>query len=206
MKGLGGGASDLGGMRMRKTNKSGCAAAAALSRSESVAMTGSVVIGGEDAAASIIADDAAAATGTEDAMLNDDVVDDEDRPLDLTLASTALMATFAFAFFAAAEPSSAADLAQMGGDHAEGAHELWSVAGSEVPFWANMVKYARFSISIMVGFAFMFGRPVVNLLKKPQTAILVLGGGYGGYRFFKFTIETMLGMNDPSTLNYEMHY
>ena len=76
------------------------------------------------------------------------------------------------------------------------------MAGGEVPFWANMVKYARFSISIMVGFAFMFGRPVVNLLKKPQTAVLVFAGGYGGYKFFRFTIETMLGMNDDMTLNY----
>ena len=122
---------------------------------------------------------------------------------DLTLASTALMATFAVAFFAATEPASAADVANS----VEGTvptHELWTLAGGEVPFWANMVKYARFSISIMVGFAFMFGRPIVNLLKKPQTAILVIGGGYGGYRFFKFTIETMLGMNDPDTLNYTM--
>ena len=62
-----------------------------------------------------------------------------------------------------------------------------------------MVKYARFSISIMVGFAYMFGRPVVGLLKKPQTAFLVIAGGYGSFQFFKFTIETMTGMNDPMT-------
>lgn len=127
----------------------------------------------------------------------------EEKPLDLRLASIALMTTFALAYFAAPDPAAAADLAQYG-DHADGTQQLWSVAGGEVPFWANMVKYARFSISIMVGFAFMFGRPIVNLLKKPQTAILVIGGGYGGYKFFKWTIETMLGMSDPDTLNYEM--
>lgn len=77
---------------------------------------------------------------------------------------------------------------------------LFDLAGGEVPFWANMVKYARFSISIMVGFAYMFGRPVVNLMKKPQTAALVVATAAGGYVFFKFTIETMLGLNDPSTL------
>ena len=64
-----------------------------------------------------------------------------------------------------------------------------------------MVKYARFSISIMVGFAYMFGRPVVGLLKKPQTAALVVAAGAGGYFFFKFTIESMLGVNDPSTFS-----
>ena len=76
---------------------------------------------------------------------------------------------------------------------------LFDLAGGEVPFWANMVKYARFSISIMVGFAFMFGRPVVNLLKKPQTAVLVIGGLVGGFKFFKWTIETMSGINDDMT-------
>lgn len=69
-----------------------------------------------------------------------------------------------------------------------------------MPFWANMVKYARFSISIMVGFAYMFGRPVVALMKKPQTAALVALAAGGGYVFFKFTIETMLGLNDVETL------
>jgi hypothetical protein len=82
----------------------------------------------------------------------------------------------------------------------DGADELFQLAGGEVPFWANMVKYARFSISIMVGFAFMFGRPIVALMKKPQTAVAVVAVATGGYYFFKFTIETMLGMNDPTTL------
>ena len=120
--------------------------------------------------------------------------------VDREIAAAALFATFAFAFFAGAEPSVAAE-AGAALDH-DATAQLWQVAGGEVPFWANMVKYARFSISIMVGFAFMFGRPIVNLLKKPQTAVLVFAGGYGGYKFFRFTIETMLGMNDDMTLNY----
>ena len=120
----------------------------------------------------------------------------------------ALFAAFTVAFFAA-DPASAADMAADGMNTVDGLNnvdvsstELFTLAGSEVPFWANMVKYARFSISIMVGFVFMFGRPVVNLLKKPQTAALVIGGGFFGFKFFKFTIETMLGMNDDMTMNY----
>ena len=113
-----------------------------------------------------------------------------DAPLDLETAAPALFAAFAFAFFCAAEPAAAAAASLAdgtssgsvldGASSAEfGTQALWSVAGGEVPFWANMVKYARFSISIMVGFAFMFGRPIVNLLKKPQTAVLVIGGVRG---------------------------
>ena len=71
--------------------------------------------------------------------------------VDREIAAAALFATFAFAFFAGAEPSVAAD-AGAALDH-DATAQLWQVAGGEVPFWANMVKYARFSISIMVGFA-----------------------------------------------------
>jgi len=122
---------------------------------------------------------------------------------DVDVTCAALFATFAVAFFAA-DPAFAAEpeTTMSSLDLASGAPPLFDLAGGEVPFWANMVKYARFSISIMVGFAFMFGRPVVNLLKKPQTAVLVIGGAYGGFRFFKWTIETMVGMNDDMTINY----
>ena len=113
------------------------------------------------------------------------------------VAATALFAAFAFAFFAGVDPAVAADSLDV-----DAPSEVFSLAGGEVPFWANMVKYARFSISIMVGFAFMFGRTVVAALKKPQTAILVLGGGYGAVRFFQWTIETMSGVNDPMTMTY----
>ena len=123
----------------------------------------------------------------------------DDEMMDSTaVAATALFATFAFAFFAGADPAVAMDHSGM--DLTQ-SHEVFQTAGGEVPFWANMVKYARFSISIMVGFAYMFGRPVVGLLKKPQTAALVVAAGAGGYFFFKFTIESMLGVNDPSTFS-----
>jgi len=79
-------------------------------------------------------------------------------------------------------------------------HRVFDVAGGEVPFWANMVKYARFSISIMVGFAYMFGRPIAGLLQKPGTAAAAVAVALGGYAFFKYTIEHMLGLGDASTL------
>jgi hypothetical protein len=130
----------------------------------------------------------------------------DDARRDRTLALTALAACV----IASGCADGADAIAAMAGTMADGAdnaaaatttpNELFALAGGEVPFWANMVKYARFSISIMVGFAYMFGRPVAALLKKPQTAAAVVAVGAGGYVFFKFTIETMLGMNDPSTM------
>ena len=116
---------------------------------------------------------------------------------DLDVKCAALFATFAVAFFAA-DPAFAADATRTRG----GGRALFDLAGGEVPFWANMVKYARFSISIMVGFAFMFGRPVVNLLKKPQTAVLVIGGLVGGFKFFKWTIGDDERDQHDMTMNY----
>jgi hypothetical protein len=142
-------------------------------------------------------------TEEEGAALATRVGEEEEEELDATeldataAAATALFAAFAFAFFAGVDPAIAADSLDV-----DAPREVFSLAGGEVPFWANMVKYARFSISIMVGFAFMFGRPVVAALKKPQTAILVVGGGYGAVRFFQWTIETMSGVNDPMTMTY----
>ena len=73
------------------------------------------------------------------------------------------------------------------------------MAGEDIPFWANMAKYARFSISIMVGFVYMFARPVAKLLKEPKTAVLVVVAAIGGFQFFKWTITEMLAMNDPES-------
>ena len=73
------------------------------------------------------------------------------------------------------------------------------MAGEDIPFWANMAKYARFSISIMVGFVYMFARPVAKLLKEPKTAVLVVVAALGGFQFFKWTITEMLAMNDPES-------
>jgi hypothetical protein len=70
-----------------------------------------------------------------------------------------------------------------------------AMAGEDIPFWANMAKYARFSISIMVGFVYMFARPVAKLMKDPKTAVLVVVGFVGAFQFFKFTIEEMLAVN-----------
>ncbi len=84
--------------------------------------------------------------------------------------------------------------------HVSEAISQTSMAGEDIPFWANMAKYARFSISIMVGFAYMFARPVAKLLKEPKTAALVVLAGYGGFEFIKFTITEMLAMNDPESL------
>jgi len=52
---------------------------------------------------------------------------------------------------AASTLSDNADGLSLGAGAAAGAgpHELYQLAGDNIPFWANMVKYARFSISIM---------------------------------------------------------
>ena len=166
-----------------------------------VRLSASVSRSGDDAKVVVEANEAVnEVTAAEGASAAMGLHAQDDEMMDSTaVAATALFATFAFAFFAGADPAVAMDHSGM--DLTQ-SHEVFQTAGGDVPFWANMVKYARFSISIMVGFAFMFGRPVVALLKKPQTAFLVIGGGYGAVRFFQWTITTMSGVNDPMTMDF----
>jgi hypothetical protein len=88
--------------------------------------------------------------------------------------------------FAVGFPS---DTSLLGHHEEREAFSQIAMAGEDIPFWANMAKYARFSISIMVGFVYMFARPVA----------LVVLVAIAGVQFFKFTLTEMLAMNDPES-------
>ena len=98
--------------------------------------------------------------------------------------------------FAVGFPS---DTSLLGHHEEREAFSQIAMAGEDIPFWANMAKYARFSISIMVGFVYMFARPVAKLMKDPKTAALVVLVAIAGVQFFKFTLTEMLAMNDPES-------
>ncbi|CAL6279845.1 unnamed protein product [Bathycoccus prasinos] len=101
--------------------------------------------------------------------------------------------------FAVGFPS---DTSLLGHHEEREAFSQIAMAGEDIPFWANMAKYARFSISIMVGFVYMFARPVAKLMKDPKTAALVVLVAIAGVQFFKFTLTEMLAMNDPESFLY----
>lgn len=64
-------------------------------------------------------------------------------------------------------------------------------------FWSNVVRYMRFFVTVMLGTANVMIRPFVGLFKNPITGILGSVGAVGAFFFVKFTIEAMLGIQEP---------
>lgn len=68
-------------------------------------------------------------------------------------------------------------------------------------FWANVLRYISFYFSVLLGTAYVAIKPIIELLKRPTTAILVIIGGAALYFFVSTTVGAMLGMND--IIDYE---
>lgn len=65
-------------------------------------------------------------------------------------------------------------------------------------FWGNVVRYISYFFSVLLGTAYVAIRPIVELMKKPQTAILVVIVGALTVSFVSFTVQSMLGVNEVS--------
>ena len=76
--------------------------------------------------------------------------------------------------------------------------DLNQLAAQDPPFWENMVRYSRYFVTLLVGTGYVIVKPLGALLKRPQTAVLLIVGVGGGLFLVKFTLEAMLGLsNDP---------
>jgi hypothetical protein len=80
-------------------------------------------------------------------------------------------------------------------EHASHAVPLLDVAESE-DFWDNVLRYARFFVTVMLGTVNVMVRPFAGLLKKPVTAVVAIASLVGGVVLLKMTLELMLGMGD----------
>lgn len=71
-------------------------------------------------------------------------------------------------------------------------------------FWGNVLRYVSYFFSVLLGTAYVALKPIVDLLKRPTTAILVILGAAGLYLFVSTTVSAMLGVNefeyDPSSI------
>ncbi len=61
--------------------------------------------------------------------------------------------------------------------------------------WKTISKYPRFFISFSLGIFFNALSPLAPLLKRPVTAIALVGVFIGGLAFLSFTLRAMLGLN-----------
>lgn len=108
-----------------------------------------------------------------------------------------------------ADPASASD--------ASGALEASTSASamplmdlSEEPLLANIARYARYFVTVMLGTGYVMLRPFQGLLKNPITAVLGVGGLVAFAFLIKYTVELMLGLEvyeyDPETFKIAAEY
>jgi hypothetical protein len=120
--------------------------------------------------------------------------------LSLAVSAAPASALLALALaLAAASPAEAAERAAAAAAHAHAhAHApLYSLSEGE-DFFANVARYGRYFVTVMLGTGYMMVKPVVGLVKKgPLTAVLALGGGAAAVYVIKFTLDAMLGLSDP---------
>ena len=75
------------------------------------------------------------------------------------------------------------------------AHPIADIA-ENTDFWANVLRYISYFFSVLLGTAYVAIKPIINLLKRPTTAVLVIIGGAALYLFVSTTVGAMLGLND----------
>lgn len=72
---------------------------------------------------------------------------------------------------------------------------------SDTPIWENVVRYAQYFLSVMLGTGYVMLKPFARLLKSPVTAVLLIGFTAGFLYFVNFTVKAMLGMEEPFDYN-----
>ena len=79
--------------------------------------------------------------------------------------------------------------------------EVFQLASEDSEFWVNVSRYGRYFITVLLGTAYISVKPVLELLKRPKTAFLVLTGIAVLYLFVSTTVQAMLGVSNP--LDYQ---
>ena len=61
-------------------------------------------------------------------------------------------------------------------------------------FWENVLRFPRFFISSVVGLVLIIFGPFLNLLRKPQTAVIFFMFFGGLIIFLQITLKAMLSL------------
>ena len=75
--------------------------------------------------------------------------------------------------------------------------EIFQLATGDSDFWVNVSRYGRYFITVLLGTAYITVKPVLQLLKRPKTAIAVILGLLALYFFVSTTVQAMLGVSNP---------
>ncbi|PSN19758.1 DUF751 domain-containing protein [filamentous cyanobacterium CCP5] len=61
-------------------------------------------------------------------------------------------------------------------------------------FFDNVFRYPRYLISFTLGILFNALEPLQPLLRRPSTAVALVGAVVAGFLFLTFTLRAMLGL------------
>ena len=62
-------------------------------------------------------------------------------------------------------------------------------------FWENVFRYQRYFVSILLGLLLNTFAPIIPLLKRPLTSIVIVGMFVGSLVFLTLTLRAMLGLS-----------
>lgn len=62
-------------------------------------------------------------------------------------------------------------------------------------FFKNVSRYPRYFITFTLGILFSAIQPLQPLLRRPTTAVALIGAVVAGFAFLSFTLQAMLGLN-----------
>lgn len=65
-------------------------------------------------------------------------------------------------------------------------------------FLNNVSRYPRYLISVSLGVLYTYIEPLIPLLKRPITAIPLIGFTASFVAFIVLTLQAMLGLNSPT--------
>lgn len=61
-------------------------------------------------------------------------------------------------------------------------------------FWQNVLRYQRYFITVLLGVVWNVVEPLVPLLRRPASAIVLVGLMLGLVTFVALTLRAMLGL------------
>lgn len=62
-------------------------------------------------------------------------------------------------------------------------------------FFNNVFRYPRYLISFTLGILYNAVQPLMPLLRRPTTAVALIGAAIAGFIFLTFTLRAMLGLS-----------
>jgi hypothetical protein len=86
--------------------------------------------------------------------------------------------------------------AAAAGEAPHRAHAVLGELAENEEFWSNVGRYISYFFSVLLGTAYVALKPVLELLKRPTTAVFVVLGAGALYLFVSTVVSAMLGVND----------